>query len=91
MQSIKKNEAKMRRVTSLTVTIAAVIALTFGSVTLPVAATTASGTQVIESQEQYFDVNYDNITIWLDGGTSRVLTGQVIYYATSGLCRRRCP
>ena len=51
-----------------------------------VSAKVVPATQSIESYGQDFVVNYDNITIWLDGEDSTILAGQVIqfYNATGG-------
>jgi hypothetical protein len=62
--------------------IAVVMAFALSAAVPSVSATTVPGTQEIDG----FDVNYDNITIWLDGEeTSTVLIGQEIqFYNSSG-------
>ncbi|MFZ2070202.1 MAG: hypothetical protein WAV32_01090, partial [Halobacteriota archaeon] len=51
-----------------------------------VTASTIPAAQTITSYGQDFVVNYDNITLWLDGEDSTILVGQVIqfYNATGG-------
>jgi hypothetical protein len=85
MKGVKKGIVKTESVTFGLVIIAVVMALAFGAAVPAVLATTVSGTQEIESQEQVFAVNYDNISITMDGETSTVLIGQVIqFYNRSG-------
>jgi hypothetical protein len=86
MKSVKKGIVKARRVTFGMLVIAVVTAFAFGAVVPPASATTIPATQTITSYGQDFVVNYDNITIWLDGEDSTILVGQVIqfYNATGG-------
>jgi hypothetical protein len=80
MSSSKKGALKVKRVTLGLVIIIAVMTFFIGTVVPLVSATTVPGTQEIDSQGQPFTVNYDNISITLDGESSKVLIGQVIHF-----------
>jgi len=82
MSGIKKGALKVKRVTLGFLLIMAVMTFFIGAVVPLVSATTVPGTQEIDG----FDVNYDNISITLDGEeTSTVLIGQEIqFYNSSG-------
>jgi hypothetical protein len=87
MKSVKKGVVKTKSVTVGSVIIAVVMGLAFGAVMPSVSAKTVQPTpQTITSYGQVFDVNYDNISILLDGADSTILAGQVIqfYNATGG-------
>jgi len=85
MKGVKKRIVKARRVTFGIAAIAVVVAFAFGAVMPPASATTVPATQTITSYGQDFVVNYDNITIWLDGTSSSAIVGQVIqFYNTTG-------
>ena len=83
MSGVKIRILKVKRITSGLVVLVVVMAFIAGTAVPFVSATTFSGTQEIESQGQYFDLNYDNITITLNGSTSKVLIGQVIQFYNS--------
>ena len=86
MKDIKKEIWKARRVTFGMLVIAAVVIASFVASVPSVSASTKPAAQTIISHGQDFVVNYDNITIWLDGEDSTILAGQVIqfYNATGG-------
>jgi hypothetical protein len=78
MKDVKKGILKME-VTAM------VMAFAFATLMAPVAASVKPAQQTITSYGQDFVVNYDNITIWLDGTTSSALVGQVIqFYNATG-------
>jgi hypothetical protein len=66
-----------------------IAAVTFVAVVysiFPALATTVPATQTITSYGEEFIVNYDNLTIWLDGSSSSAIVGQEIQFfnATGG-------
>jgi len=87
MEDVKMEILKVKKVTFGMLAIAVVV-MALASVTLipAVSATTVPAQRTITSYGQDFVVNYDNITIWLDGEDSTILAGQVIqfYNATGG-------
>jgi len=66
--------------------LAVLLAVTVGAISPLVTATTIEETQVITSQGQAFNVNYEHLSIQLDGNkSSKVLVGQDIqFYNQSG-------
>jgi hypothetical protein len=86
MKSVKKGGVKAKSVTVGSVIIAVVMGLTFGAVMPSVLAKTVQPTpQTITSYGQDFDVNYNNITIWLDGTKSSAIVGQELqFYNATG-------
>lgn len=81
MKGIKKGPSQVEKVTCRFLALAVITVLAFGIAVPPLSATTIPGTQVIESQGELFTVNYDNITIKLDGlEDSNVLVGQVVQF-----------
>jgi len=82
----RKKAVQHKGVTARLGVIAVLMAVTLGAAVPLLSATTITGTQTISSQDELFDVNYDTVTIWLDGGgTSTILQGQVIqFYNRSG-------
>ena len=85
MKDIKKGIWKARRVT-FGMLVIAVVTMAFFVASVPsVSASTKPAAQTIISHGQDFVVNYDNITIWLDGEDSTILVGQVIqFYNATG-------
>ncbi|MGC9444160.1 MAG: hypothetical protein ACP5E9_04420 [Candidatus Methanospirareceae archaeon] len=81
-----KKAVQHNGVTTRLVVIAVLMAVTLGAAVPLVSATTITGTQTIMSRDEPFEVNYDTVTIWLDGlETSKILQGQVIqFYNRSG-------
>ena len=82
MEDVKKGTLKAKKVTIGVLGIA-VVMMAFAVVTLipPVSAKTVEANQTITSEYgPMFIVNYDNITIWLDGTDSTVLAGQTIQF-----------
>ncbi|RZN37481.1 MAG: hypothetical protein EFT35_06150 [Methanophagales archaeon ANME-1-THS] len=85
MKDVKKGVLKKEVVTQRMVVTAVVIAFAFATLIAPVAASVKPATQTITSYGQDFTVNYDNITIRLDGNKSSVIVGQVIqFYNATG-------
>ena len=86
--SVARREAVQRKVLTKRLGVVAIlIAVTLWAVVPLLSATTKPGIpQTITSQGELFEVNYDNLTIWLDGKeTSTILQGQVIqFYNRSG-------
>jgi hypothetical protein len=86
MIGARKKTVQHKGVTARLGVIAVLMAVTLGAAVPLLSATTITGTQTITSQGELFEVNYDNLTIWLDGKeTSNILQGQVIqFYNASG-------
>jgi hypothetical protein len=86
MEDVKMEILKVKKV-MFGMLVIAVVAMAFAFVTLLMPSVSASekgATQTITTSYGLdFAVNYDNITIWLDGDTSRVLIGQVIQFYNS--------
>jgi len=86
MKDVKKGILKVEVVTHRMVVTALVMAFAFATLMPPVSAKTVEATQIITSKYgPQFIVNYDNITIRLDGEKSSVIVGQEIqFYNATG-------
>ncbi|MGB2727857.1 MAG: hypothetical protein WBD09_05195 [Halobacteriota archaeon] len=85
MKDVKKGMLKAKKVSVGMLVMALVMAFAFATLAPPVSAKTVPATQTrTTSYDLDFTVNYDNITIELDGGdTSTVLIGQMIQFHNS--------
>jgi hypothetical protein len=85
MSWARKKAVQHNGVTTRLCVIAFLVTVTLGAAVPLVSATTITGTQTIMSRDEPFEVNYDTVTIWLDGETSKILQGQIIqFYNRSG-------
>ena len=85
MSGTRKKVVQHKGVTKRLGVIAVLVAVMLGAAVPLVSATTITGTQTIAPHGEPFAVNYDTVTIWLDGETSKILQGQVIqFYNRSG-------
>ena len=81
MEDIKKGIEKVNIVVTSGILVMAAIAMVFFVASVPpVSATVMPATQTITSYGDNFVVNYDNITIRLDGIKSSAIVGQVIQF-----------
>jgi hypothetical protein len=86
MSVVKRKAVPVEETAVALLMIAAVTAILFGCFISFGAASTVPATQTITSYGEEFIVNYDNLTIWLDGSSSSAIVGQEIQFfnATGG-------
>jgi hypothetical protein len=85
MEDVKKEVLKLEVVTRRMVVTAVVMAFAFATLMSPVTASVKPAQRTIMSYGRDFFVNYDNITIWLDGTKASALVGQTIqFYNATG-------
>ncbi|MFZ2070301.1 MAG: hypothetical protein WAV32_01590, partial [Halobacteriota archaeon] len=75
MEDVKMEILKKKKVTFGMLVITVVATVFFGASAPSVTASTIPAAQTITSYGQDFVVNYDNITLWLDGEDSTILVG----------------
>ncbi len=85
MKGVKKGILELEKVTVGMLVVAVVMTFAFVTLMPSASAKVVPATQTITSYGQDFVVNYDNITIWLDGTKSSAIVGQVIqFYNATG-------
>ncbi len=85
MKGVKKGILELEKVTVGMLVVAVVMTFAFVTLMPSASAKVVPATQTITSYGQDFVVNYDNITIWLDGTKSSAIVGHVIqFYNATG-------
>jgi len=86
MSVVKRKAVPVEEIAGALLMIAAVTIVAMVYAVFPAMASTVPATQTITSYGEEFIVNYDNLTVWLDGNSSSAIMGQEIQFfnATGG-------